>query len=61
MVYRNNIAAAYLGLGKYEECVEQCKKAIEIGRSNRADFKAKPRSAARPTRNAPCINSSLPA
>ncbi len=40
MVYLNNMAAAHFGLHQYDECVAQCKKAIEIGRANRADFKA---------------------
>jgi hypothetical protein len=40
IVYLNNMAAAHFGMNKFDECVAQCKKAIEIGRSNRADFKA---------------------
>lgn len=39
IVYLNNMAAAHFGMNKFDECVAQCKKAIEIGRSNRADFK----------------------
>jgi len=39
MVFLNNMAAAHFGLQQFEECVAQCKKAIEIGRANRADFK----------------------
>jgi len=39
VVYINNKAAALFGLGKFEDCVATCKKAIEVGRANRADFK----------------------
>ncbi|PIO55671.1 tetratricopeptide repeat protein, partial [Teladorsagia circumcincta] len=31
--------AAYFEEHKYDECIEVCKKAVDIGREQRADFK----------------------
>lgn len=39
MTFYNNVAAVYFEQKRYEECIKQCEKAIEIGRENRADFK----------------------
>nr|AFV50602.1 heat shock 90/70 organizing protein [Frankliniella occidentalis]AGC70809.1 heat shock 90/70 organizing protein [Frankliniella occidentalis] len=39
ITYLNNIAAVYFEQKEYQKCIEQCEKAIEIGRENRADFK----------------------
>lgn len=39
ITYLNNVAAVYFEQKEYEKCIEQCEKAIEIGRENRADFK----------------------
>ncbi|KAJ1519420.1 hypothetical protein ONE63_004712 [Megalurothrips usitatus] len=39
ITYLNNIAAVYFEQKEYKKCIEQCEKAIEIGRENRADFK----------------------
>jgi len=47
MVYRNNMAAAYFGMRKYQECMDTCKKAVEVGKENRADFKDLARAYAR--------------
>lgn len=39
MTFLTNIAAVYFEQKKYEECIQECEKAIDIGRENRADFK----------------------
>jgi stress-induced-phosphoprotein 1 len=39
MVYPTNRAAAYYEAGQYEKCIEDCNKAIEVGRSVFADYK----------------------
>ncbi|DAZ92496.1 TPA: hypothetical protein N0F65_012726 [Lagenidium giganteum] len=38
MSYYSNRAAVHLEQGQYDECIEDCKKAIEVGRENRADY-----------------------
>lgn len=47
MTYYNNLAAVYYEMKQYDECIEQCKKAIEVGRAARADYKAVAKSFAR--------------
>lgn len=37
--FLTNRAAVYLEMGKYEECIKDCDKAVERGRELRADFK----------------------
>ncbi|KAK9148001.1 hypothetical protein Scep_006758 [Stephania cephalantha] len=37
--YITNRAAVYLEMGKYEECISDCDKAVERGRELRSDFK----------------------
>jgi len=39
ITYLNNIAAVYFEQKDYKKSIEQCEKAIEVGRENRADFK----------------------
>lgn len=39
MVFLNNKAAVYYEMGNHEECRAHCLKAVEVGRSNRADYK----------------------
>jgi stress-induced-phosphoprotein 1 len=39
IVYLTNRAAAYFEAGNYVECIKDCEKAIEEGRSQRADYK----------------------
>ncbi|KAI9918788.1 hypothetical protein PsorP6_011333 [Peronosclerospora sorghi] len=36
--YYSNLAAVKLEMGQYDACIEDCKKAIEVGRANRADY-----------------------
>ena len=38
MAYLNNRAACLYELKQYEDCRAECKKALEVGRENRADF-----------------------
>jgi hypothetical protein len=33
------ISAVYFEQKEYKKCIEQCEKAVEVGRENRADFK----------------------
>ncbi|KAJ8767688.1 hypothetical protein K2173_018246 [Erythroxylum novogranatense] len=37
--YLTNRAAVYLEMGKYEECIKDCDRAVERGRELRSDFK----------------------
>ncbi|KAH1089680.1 hypothetical protein J1N35_016937 [Gossypium stocksii] len=37
--YITNRAAVYLEMGKYEDCIKDCEKAVERGRELRADYK----------------------
>lgn len=37
--YVTNRAAVYLEMGKYEECIDDCEKAVEKGRELHSDFK----------------------
>lgn len=39
ITFYNNVAAVYFEQKEYEKCIDECKKAIDIGRENRADFK----------------------
>ncbi|PWN32588.1 TPR-like protein [Meira miltonrushii] len=39
ITYLNNLAACYFEKGDYQESIKQCEKAIEEGRSLRADYK----------------------
>lgn len=39
ITFLTNLAAAYFEQGDYDKCIETCEKAIEEGRSLRADFK----------------------
>merc|ERR1719502_1074631 len=47
MTYYNNLAAVYFEQKTYEKCIETCKKAIEVGRAARADYKIVAKSFAR--------------
>eukprot|EP01018_Ginkgo_biloba_P037009 Gb_26337 [translate_table: standard] len=37
--YLTNRAAVYMEIGKYDECIKDCEKAVERGRELRSDFK----------------------
>lgn len=39
MTYVNNKAAVYFEQGKFDDCIKECEKAVEVGRENRNDFK----------------------
>ncbi|VDM66765.1 unnamed protein product, partial [Strongylus vulgaris] len=39
ITFYTNKAAAFFEEQKFDECVEMCKKAVEVGREQRADFK----------------------
>lgn len=39
ITYHNNIAAVYFEQKRYDECIKECEKGIEVGRENRADFR----------------------
>ncbi|KAE9311205.1 Hsp70-Hsp90 organizing protein 2 [Phytophthora fragariae] len=38
MSFYSNLAAVKLEMGQYDACIEDCKKAIEVGRAHRADY-----------------------
>jgi len=38
MTYKLNCGAVYFEQGAFDQCVRECLEAIEVGRSNRADF-----------------------
>jgi len=47
MTYYNNLAAVKFEQKEYDVCIEQCKKAVEVGRAARADYKIVAKSFAR--------------
>ncbi|TKR86655.1 hypothetical protein L596_011201 [Steinernema carpocapsae] len=38
MTFYSNVAAVLFEQNKYDECIEKCLKAVEVGRENRADY-----------------------
>lgn len=38
MALYSNKAATYFEEGNYDACIEQCTKAVEVGREQRVDF-----------------------
>ncbi|KAL8618373.1 Stress-induced-phosphoprotein 1 [Nucella lapillus] len=38
MTFHTNRGAVYYEKGEYDKCVDECQKAVEVGRENRADF-----------------------
>jgi stress-induced-phosphoprotein 1 len=47
MAYINNRAACMFELKQYDECIEECKKAMEVGREQRADYQMLAKALAR--------------
>lgn len=39
LIFHTNLAAVYFEMKKYDESIDECKKAVEVGREQRADFK----------------------
>lgn len=39
ITFHNNIAAVYFEQKEFQKCIEECVKAVEVGRENRADYK----------------------
>ncbi len=39
VTYMTNKAAAFFEEGKFDDCIQICEKAVEIGRENHADYK----------------------
>src|SRR6218665_1318844 len=39
MTYINNKAAVYFEQNNYKDCIQECEKALDVGRENRNDFK----------------------
>ncbi|KAJ1882303.1 Hsp90 cochaperone, partial [Kickxella alabastrina] len=39
ITFWNNKSAVYFEMGKYEECIETAKQAVDVGRENRAEYK----------------------
>jgi len=39
MTYYTNRAAVYFEQKRWDDCIKECEKAIEIGRENKADYK----------------------
>ena len=35
-----SVSAVYFEQKKYEDCIKQCKEAVEVGRKNNAEYKA---------------------
>jgi stress-induced-phosphoprotein 1 len=47
MTFLTNRAAVYFEQKEYKKCIEECEKAVEIGRENRIDFKIMAKAYAR--------------
>ena len=59
MTFLSNIAAVKLEQKRYEECVEFCTKAINIGRENRADTKRIEKAINRRDKAQKCLDDAL--
>lgn len=47
MTYIANKAAVYFNTKKYDECIEACQKAVEVGKENRAPFEERAKALTR--------------
>ncbi|CAJ0954563.1 unnamed protein product, partial [Mesorhabditis belari] len=47
IVFYNNKAAVFFEEERFDECIEMCKQAVEVGRDNRADYQMIARAMAR--------------
>ena len=47
MTFLNNKAAVYMTQKKYQECIDECLKAVEVGKEHRASFEERAKSLSR--------------
>ena len=55
MTYLTNRAAVYLEQKRYQDCIEECERAVELGRENCADYKLIARALSRAGKALPLL------